>query len=64
MNARKAAQLASRYLDPAARPEDRGAQVFEGDLPPHGEGAALILITRPGPTDPMDWSCWAVPEFK
>ena len=64
MNGMKAAQLASRYLDPAARPEDRGAQVFEGDLPPHGEGAALILITRSGPTDPMDWSCWTAPVFK
>jgi hypothetical protein len=33
-------------------------------LPPHDNDAVIILLTLPGATDAMDWSCWGVPEFK
>jgi len=64
INGRKAEKLASRILDPKSRPEDRGVQMFEVNLPPHETGAVIILLTLPGATDAMDWSCWGVPEFK
>ena len=64
MNGRKAQTLASRRLDPKSQPGDRGLQSFEVDLPPHADGAAIIMMTLPGATDAMDWSCWGVPEFR
>ncbi|MDB6170141.1 MAG: hypothetical protein JWM88_3005 [Verrucomicrobia bacterium] len=56
--------LMHRELDPANRPADRPAQVFEGKLPERGTAAAvLILRTLPGESDTKDWTCWARPEF-
>lgn len=60
----KAATWLDRTLDPAARPGDRGIQWFDMDLPPHDDGATIILMTLPGATDAMDWSCWGLPEVK
>jgi hypothetical protein len=64
MNGRKTQRLLVRTLEPHDAPDDRGAQEFESELPPHGEGAGIILLTLPGETDAMDWSCWGLPEFK
>jgi hypothetical protein len=60
----KKQRLLVRTLEPAAAEADRGLQEFETELPPHGAGAGIILLTLPGETDAMDWSCWGAPEFK
>ena len=64
MEGRKSQHWLDRTLDPAARVGDRGIQYFDADLPPHGDGATLILMTLPGATDAMDWSCWGLPEVR
>ena len=64
MNGRKAERWLDRTLTPASEPGDRGIQQFEATLPPHNDDATLILMTLPGETDAMDWSCWGLPEVK
>ncbi len=64
MEGRKSQRWLDRTLDPVAHPADRGIQYFDADLPPHGDGATLILMTLPGATDAMDWSCWGLPEVR
>ena len=63
-NGLKTQRLLVRTLEPRDAPDDRGAQEFESELPPHKDGAGIILLTLPGETDAMDWSCWGAPEFK
>jgi len=63
-NGLKTQRLLVRTLEPHDAPDDRGAQEFETELPPHGDKAGIILLTLPGQTDAMDWSCWGRPEFK
>jgi len=60
----KVEQLHLRYLNPVERIADRGAQSFDLPLPSSAKEATIILTTRCGPNDVMDWSCWAMPEFK
>jgi len=64
MDGLKSATWLDRTLDPANRPADRCIQWFDMDLPPHDDHATLILMTLPGATDAMDWSCWSLPEVK
>ena len=63
-NGLKTQRLLVRTLEPHDAPDDRGAQEFETELPPHGDKAGIILLTLPGQADAMDWSCWGLPEFK
>ena len=60
----KKQRLLVRTLEPVAEEGDRGAQEYATELPPHGANAGVILLTLPGETDAMDWSCWSAPEFK
>lgn len=55
-------ELLKIHVDPVHRPDDRGAQHFDVDLPP-GQRGELILICLSGTLDVMDWSCWSIPEF-
>jgi hypothetical protein len=63
-NGLKSQRLLVRTLEPHDAPDDRGAQEFETELPAHRDGAGIILLTLPGETDTMDWSCWGAPEFR
>lgn len=58
-------ELASRTLDPASRPEDRGLQTFKLALPTSSAGRGrLLLNTVPGKTMTKDWTSWGTPEFR
>ncbi|MCW5548480.1 MAG: hypothetical protein KIT44_05905 [Opitutaceae bacterium] len=60
----KSQELASRLLDPFARPDDRGLQQFTVALPARGEGARLLLRASPHKTISKDWTCWSEVEFE
>jgi hypothetical protein len=51
--------LASRFLDPSQRTEDRGLQALDVALPAHS-GATLVLRTSPPAEEPeaKDWGFW------
>ena len=57
-------RLASRTLEPATNPADRGLQQFTLDLPPRGEGARLLLRASPYQSISKDWTCWGDGEFE
>jgi hypothetical protein len=61
---RSSEKLLARFVSPVIRKEDRGAQFLEVDLPFSDKPASILLMTRCGPGDVMDWSCWSMPEFK
>jgi hypothetical protein len=57
--------LATRRLDPAETPGDRGLQKFACDLPAPGSGPArLLLHTDRGRTATNDWTCWGLSTFR
>lgn len=57
--------LATRFLDPAKVPGDRGLHPLDFALPPNGgEEREIILETECGATDPMDWGCWTRLKFE
>jgi hypothetical protein len=54
-----------RELNPAKNAADRGAFIFDGELPVSPSGhARLILRSIPGATDTKDWTCWGRTEFR
>jgi len=56
--------LATRTLDPANRPDDRGMQSFTGALPAGATGRArLLLRTEAGRSNTKDWTCWGRVDF-
>jgi hypothetical protein len=55
--------LLSRQMDPANRPQDRGLQNLEVELPSDSADAKLYLSTTTGITETNDWTCWCRPEF-
>ena len=55
--------LASRQLNPASQPADRGLQTFTFILPRHSSQATLLLNAAPGQTMTKDWTCWSLPAF-
>lgn len=55
--------LASRTLDPAANPADRGLQEFAFAIPEHSERTKLALRVNAGQTMTKDWTCWGDIEF-
>jgi hypothetical protein len=57
-------KLLARNLVPASNGQDRGAQYLDCDLPQSSREGTLVMTTGCGPNDAMDWSCWAMPEFK
>jgi len=61
---RESKKLLSRFVSPMLRKEDRGAQFLEADIPSSSKEATILLMTRCGPNDAMDWSSWSMPEFK
>jgi hypothetical protein len=54
----------SRHLDPVGVLRDRGLHTIDLDLPAMPADAQLVFITKPGPTDVKDWTCWSRPEFR
>lgn len=56
--------LASRTLDPVARPGDRGLQQFKFDLPARSARSKLALRISPGPNMSKDWTCWGDIEYR
>lgn len=58
-------ELLRRSLDPVAREEDRGLQLFGLPLPASPEGAKLELKFTPGPAGntAFDWSYWCALTF-
>ncbi len=51
-------------LRPAEVEADRGVRWFKAGLPVFEDGdAELVLITRAGFDQTMDWACWTEPQF-
>lgn len=57
-------RLATRTLDPAGNPADRGLQQFSFDLPARTDRAHLLLRTDAGRAMTKDWTCWSDVEFE
>lgn len=59
-------ELLRRSLDPVARPEDRGLQLFALPVPPAASGGKLELKITPGPAGntAFDWSYWRALTFE
>lgn len=55
----KLRKIWSRYLNPVAAGQDRGAQRATIPIPPLGAGAKLVLETLPGKSRFRDWAYWS-----
>lgn len=59
-------ELLSRHLEPTTRPEDRGLQSYEIELPAPRAGGRVLLCFESDPSgnSVKDWTCWTPPNFQ